>query len=431
MARFDFQSPGAAFTGQIAEQLAERKATERQRMLDQLTMNADSRAAEAAQRQQAESEAQLADMAHRKELQDLDVYRSGLRRGQTPTNPQVTSLLDRYGLLEDLPSPQVSTATEFSGADGTQMEGPTSGPMEQSAPVPPRRGYVGSLLEQEKDRLRANTRGLIDTLMAKPETRQDGEFIAKFALANDGIADPGIIAHSMAPGKAGVVFDVERGIFKDASGKTITGNLPSNAHVVTQSRPPRELRPRSWIGAGVEPGTGNSVFIDPDDIDRMTGQPRRFVIPGTSKPSSGAAGRGSALGIPATYLDDLDNAERALGYDPRSVDEQAFSNYRGSLTRGFGAASYGSPAVKAAAQMYIQNPEAAAEMIDKLIDAAPDRASMERIATEYNQYLGAIPPHVKEMLKNNPYVANKPEEPSYLQRFLNNIRNGKKPEAER
>src|SRR5688572_600906 len=93
MGRFDFQSPGAAFTSQIADALAQRKVQERQHMLDQLTMNADARAAEDQEfqrqhlaRQEAESKARMGQMAQESELTKLSALEAPMDADTDPAS---------------------------------------------------------------------------------------------------------------------------------------------------------------------------------------------------------------------------------------------------------------------------------------------------------------------------------------------------------
>jgi len=404
MARFDFQSPGAAFTDQIANQLAERKANERQRMLDQLTVNADQRAAEQAQRQAAESEAQLAQMAHQQELQDLEVIRSGLTMGRAPTDSKAVSLLEKYGLMRDMPSPQVSTSTEFSGSGDTQMEGPTAGPMERTPPAPPRRGYIGTAEVQAKDRLRSQSASLISGLMQDPKTRENGAFLAQLASANDGVVPADIMAQLMAPGKAGVVFDVEGGFYKDAAGKRITGSLPSNAHIAIQTRPPRQLQPKTPMFMGVN-DKGEPVF-------RVVETGEQFAGEGLTPSRTGNAGgsnAGEALGIPASIFNDLTLAEGAIGTDPRSVDETALANYRRGWTLAIANHVKKSQVAKQLAIQYLNNPNQTFESVARLMR---EGKLTEKDVQDFRAITSIISDTTKDILNQNPYDPTK-EKPGF------------------
>lgn len=72
--RFQFSSPGAAFGGELTKILAERKAEERQKLIDSLSINADQRAEAAAREQTRMNNAELDNTAfNQKRLREQDV----------------------------------------------------------------------------------------------------------------------------------------------------------------------------------------------------------------------------------------------------------------------------------------------------------------------------------------------------------------------
>lgn len=311
MARFDFQSPGAAFAGEITDLLAQRKAEERQRMLDQLTVNADTRAQEVASRQGEEHKAQMLAMqqqqaaaAQQMELGKVGALGWGLDADDDLSGmaPEDLALMQKWGRVKNLPTTQVSTDVEFSTPEGEALEG---GPVEAPVPAPPaqpRLGYVGTPEQRERQRLRSQSSNLIAGLMQNPKTAETGAFLAQLAQANDGLVPGDVMAQFLAP-------ESPIGVFHEPTGQVTFGgkpasSMPSNAKVFSQGHAPYRA-PRQWINGGIDPETGNTVLVDPNVVG-PDGQPARIQIPNTAP--RGANATSTALGIPqGLYEDHRDN----------------------------------------------------------------------------------------------------------------------------
>jgi len=398
MARFDFQSPGAAFTDQITTALAKRKADERQMLLDQLTVNAEGRAQEQAARQAEEHKAQLTATNQNTELQRLGAILPGLTRGTMPTNPEHTELLEKWGKLMDLPNAEVGTTTEFSAPEGMTMD--PEGSVQTSAPVGPppprRRGYVGSPQEIERDRRRGESAQLVASLLQDPKTAEAGQMLGRLMQANDGVIPTDAVEKFTAPESPIAVWDEPRGAVT-IGGKPVT-SLPANAKVVNKGYAPYHA-PKSWQYIGHDETSGEVGFVDPS-----TGSVKRF--PGFSRKTGGSAGgSASALGLAPAYLDDIDLKEGALGYDPRSVDPAALEGYRGAMARGFSTAKLNaSPRVRQLAIAYLSNPNAVADQIDQMeINGQWTKKDDDDFLT----MIGAISPNAKNILMQNVHDPNK------------------------
>lgn len=244
MSRYDFQSGGAAFSDQIAQLLAQRKAEERQRLLDSLTVNADSRAQEAAQREQKDLEMRQQESMLRQsgeqqtqELQKLGALEAPLKMGEDPKargySPKDIEMLNRWGRLTKLPTPSVSTSESFTDTQGTPAEGSQAGPAAPAPapPVEPRYGYVGTREEQEHDRRKMENAQLIGHLMQDPKKAEIAQFYKAIYDANDG----------MIPAEALNLLQPNSPLFiNDEPSGTVTqhGTLPPNAHIVNRGYQP-------------------------------------------------------------------------------------------------------------------------------------------------------------------------------------------------
>lgn len=378
MARFDFQSPGAAFTGQIAEVLAKRKAEERQSMLDQLTMNADMRAQEAAQRDAAAQKAQLENQAFERNITELGLITRNMRRGDDPTargvNPELFELGKKYGMFEEMPTPQVSTTTDFVGPEGTVMENGIGAAPEaaNTPPPPPRWGFVGNAEERVEAEDVAGDAKLIARLMENPETRKQGQYLMDLANANRGRIPEGVAEKYLQP-------DVPFQIFDQATGELRDGGMVSpHAQVATLPRPPRDHRPRNLMP--VIDREGNLGLIDQETIpvDPITGIAN--LPEGYTRASGGSGADGSQpLGITNraydAYVDELslvepDETGKVPAGPMLAVRQRAAKIISEART---------TPKVRDLAARFIANPSAISE-----------EALTEKEALQFRQLIGVL-----------------------------------------
>jgi hypothetical protein len=404
MARFDFQSPGAAFTGQIAEALAQRKAEERQMMLDQLTVNADSRAQENALRQAAEHKQQLAagEQAMRFGAEDQDFQRAGMiaqgldAGGEIPT--ESLPLFQRLGWAKQLPTPQVSTETSVQMPEGADPEAFAKQLEQTQAPAGPAKfGYVGNLEQRDKQRARESSSGLIARLMESPKTKQQGEFLSQLMAVNDGVIPEAVASKFLQPDVPLHIFDVDSGRVTNA------GNISPHAQVVTRSRPPRDIRTQ-WVHGGEK--DGNTVFFDAENPARQVSIDASRRGGGSS--SSNQASLGS-LNIPSSYLDDINLSMSALVRDPRGVTPEALGGFRNAMSIGFNEAKVNvSPAARQAASSLLNTElQQGRQLLEQLV--ATGQLTIEDANDAMTLY-SSVPQPVRDVLAKNPYDPNKKKE---------------------
>jgi hypothetical protein len=253
MARFDFQSPGAGFTDQITDMLAQRKAEERQRMLDQLTVNADRRAQEVALRQQTEHDEQMRGMAQERELGLVNVLGAGLKRGDdlSGLSPEQRELFSKYGRMSQFPGAQVSTTTEMEGVDGAQTE--------MAPPTPPRMGYAGTAQEIEDERRRQSDASAIAVMMQSenPAEREKGQLLSRLMAMNDGKIPVDFAAKLMTPGGRVRSYSPDTGKMADL------GEVGAFDQVISQGFKPRDFSQQPLMPLESEDGS-QAGYWDPN-----------------------------------------------------------------------------------------------------------------------------------------------------------------------
>lgn len=181
--RFQFSSPGAAFSSELTKIMAERKAEERQRLLDSLALNADQRAEQAAQRQEADQREQVrmnnaslesaAFTQERQKQSDLMAQLAALTankpKGWQPdeavVDPALLEAGDKFGVWNRRPVSEASTAEI--GPDGTPRQ-----PVTTTVTPKTYREYAGTREEQEKDRRKSQLGAMVMTLMQSSDPRK-------------------------------------------------------------------------------------------------------------------------------------------------------------------------------------------------------------------------------------------------------------------
>lgn len=309
MGRFDFESPGAAFTEQISKELAQRKAEQRQSMLDQLTMNSDVRAQEESARRKTESDAQLADTREQRRLQKLGIIGGNMNPGEDPSSlglsPEDIELGKSLAMFRRQPTPSVSSTAEFTNPEtGEQasVAGPASTP---EAPVPPRLGYVGDKGDRDKQRQRDMSAQFIFGLYndKDPKRAQYAKFAEQQAMLNDGIVPGAVMAQLMQPEVPVNIFDMDSGQM------TSGGTVPANSQLITRTRPPRDYKPRNMMQA--MDANGNLALIDQESlsIDPATGIAKLPEGYTAARGSNGASNQFIPLGISngayESYMEEL------------------------------------------------------------------------------------------------------------------------------
>lgn len=402
MARFDFQSPGAAFTAQIADTLAQRKSDERQALLDQLTMNADSRAQEAAQRDADFQKQQLANMQFTQNMQKLGMLTQNMRRGDDPLSrgvaPELFEFGRQLGTFEQMPRPEVTTS------EGVYSEAPVGvdGAPAPVAPGPapaPRWGFVGDRSEREDLERAAGSNKVIESMLADPNRRAEAEALKYAALVNRGILTPEVTARYTQPDVPVEVFDMDTGQLRSA------GTTSPFAQILTRTRPPREYKPRNLMP--IVDANGNLSMVDQDSIpiDPNTGLAK--LPPGYSVPGRNGSGGGahplSALGLQQGFMDDVTLADRQLA-DPRSVTPAAIAGYRSTMGLAFQNAQIkASPLVRSLATEYLLNPRATQAKVAQM-DLS------EKDMNDLNTMINAVSPTAKYVLAENPFEPPKPKQ---------------------
>jgi len=384
MSRFDFVSPGAAFTGEMTKLLAERKAEERQRLLDSLAQNADSRAAQQLERESAESKQRMASQQQQDELARLGAVTSNLDIGADPeaagVSPEMIALGKKYGAWHDVPEPQVNTA--ITGMQDDQGQAPTDfTPADATPPAPKTHlGYVGSAQQRDRERKRAQTGAIISSLMQDPQKKQVGEFLANVAAANDGVLSDQALSY-LAPDTNVKIFDEPSGKFKDG------GSIPANSHVVTRGYAPSQASMRDrFIGSDI---SGHPVSINSDGS---------YKVDQNVQLKTGA--EENSIGIPQRLIEDHNTRVSLLSPDDNGiVDPNDMRVFRQSGFSIIQAANRVSPMVRQLATEFLNNPAAYAQHLTKVqLD--------DREISQLEQLKNAIAsPEVAELLKRNPVKA--------------------------
>lgn len=244
MPRFDFTSPGAGFVDQMTKALAERKADERQAMLDNLTKASEARAQQAEERANREAismadyrKQQITESKEQAERAQAGELAQGLSMGDDPTangmTPEQIQLLVRHGYLTQgaaTPVPSVSTSETFTAPPDTSFVGPqdpdqpsipATAPEVPPTPTPtiPRYGAVGTPQERERGRKkREQGRMLVDMLSSQdPEERQTGALLAKISNANDGEI-PKEFLNYLSPKQRSYTMNAENGKMEYTTG---------------------------------------------------------------------------------------------------------------------------------------------------------------------------------------------------------------------
>jgi hypothetical protein len=313
MGRYNFVSPGASFTDEMTRMLAERKAEQRQQMLDELTQKQEERAQKDAESLWAARDLQSKAAQQNMDLQELAALEAGFDLGDDPSerlSPEQFERFKQWGrVVPGAPAgtPSVSTDTTFAFDEADLPEDALAGGLpeagefisgeETPAEAAARYRFVGTPEARAEEARKRQEGEMISRLMENPETAQVGELLATIVASGQQI--PAQIWGELLPGTPMMVFDQETGQMTPALG-------PDGKPVTTRGADPvinRGYRPREPKG-----GSGNVQVLGKDE----NGHPIYF-IPGygaytdTSVRLGGDPNEGP-FGIPVGLL----NAHREL-----------------------------------------------------------------------------------------------------------------------
>lgn len=372
--RFDFDSPGAAFVDTMAKVLAERKAEERQQMLDKLTMSAEERAnraeTRAAEQARGENEwrrVQTENVKWNQENQEFDTLVKYLDPGKPlagQATPKQIELLKKRAAVRErtVPQPSVSSSESFSAPEGMNYEvdapdaEPWLGGFPQGGPAPtpapaapppvskPQAFFSGTSEYQQNERLKSSHGNVIVRLLSEkdPSKQALGEYFLQLADANNGIIPEE--AFALLRNKPVFSFDHETGEFTE-----LEGGVPSDtAPIINRTRPPKPTR--TWFKGGTTK-EGKTIYYN-DAGEEILGP--NIVGPDKSE---------DPTGIKVGVLNNLDLAGGAMMADPS--DPTAINTYKLSAKRAVNSATQGNQKVKSWVSMFIENPVAATEHLLK------------------------------------------------------------------
>lgn len=408
MPRFEFTSPGAAFASEMAKVLAERKAQERQQLLDSLTMNADARAQQQLELEKQRTDAEIASRVQRDEIERIGAYGQYHDPGDVVQDTGIQGLLKKYGAGEEQqpPVPPPAATSSIVSENGAPVPKDPGFTSEAAAPPPPPPSqfvFRGDEKGRERLRKKQGWQDLIASYKASkdPKDQETAEFLTRVGEASDWQADPKEVMDQIAPNVPIYIFDEPSGKFLDPSGKIVDATtIPANAKIVQRSHFPSSFyTEKNPIYVGDDPDNpGNSLFMDPRTHETFSARGQR----GSST---------QALGIPMGVLNNVQAAIANLGYDPKNVNLQALTDFRNIVSSAVTSARLHNPMSRQMIVSYLNNPGQTSMEIAKLrASGALSARDIDDIVTIIDTL---VPAHVKEMLKNNPYDPNQKQKHWY------------------
>jgi len=351
--RFDFGSPGAAFTDEMTRVLAERKAEERQTMLDNLTKAAELRATEAAAQDKMFREYQMQSGRARDEREQLQTVETGMDLGTDVStySPEIQALLQKYGRIQPgkpAGTPMVSTDSSFmepqSGETGAIDT--VASAVDQGPPVPQMR-YVGTPEQRERERQRGEMGQVMSTMMASgdPEAQQVAGLMAQMVAA--GQQPPPQMWNKFLPKNPIREYNEATGGMRTLMGPDGKPYTSEGETIIQRSRPPRvpasDYRPDP-IGTDAN---GHPVFLMPNG--------QRFTDTSIQmKPDPNSA----PLGIPLGMFNELNELSGLVREGAEPTDISQYRRYASSVI----SKTTMSPRVKELARIYLKNPAVAMGM---------------------------------------------------------------------
>lgn len=222
--QFDFVSPGAAFADALTQQLAQRKADQRQQLIDTITANAERRSQQEAENMNAYRQSEMRIAQQQAEDAKVNNITRNMTRGQdlSHLDPDTLSQLQSRGMVMQPQTPLASAPITAAGQG------------QMSAPQAPPPQYIGSAEEQMASREGDKDNALISRLISSgnPDDKMKADYLASNQDAYGRVA-PEIKAQVLAPAKPFMYFDVPH--HKIVNTGT---SIPFNADVATIGYPP-------------------------------------------------------------------------------------------------------------------------------------------------------------------------------------------------
>lgn len=387
MGRYDFVSPGAEVVGGLTKLLAERKAEERQQLMDSLAVKADERAAtemqmrqqEAVQRQKIQ-EAQLASQQQNDEVQRYGLLAGNLDVGASADTlrPEDQELVGKYGGWNTAtPAPQdlsaVGDAASASDAVGSIQA--------------PQRTFVGTREQRERERKRKNSGALLAKLAQDPRHADKMEIVQMAAEQNDGIIPDSMLALFMPPKKIKALS------YRNPNQLIDVGEVDANTEIVNIPHPPdygSNRREWSKVGQTVD---GRTIYSDSHGNEKIGDVAGR--IPGDSDTL------GIRAGTKELHLDSIADLQETGGSwfpwdDDPAIEPGRLQAFRQTAANMIEEARTTGP-VKALASLYVRDINAYENAV-KTMPALSD-AEESDLSVLTNQIAG---PDVRPLLKKYP-----------------------------
>lgn len=347
--QFDFTSPGAAFSDSLSNTLLERKALERQNLLDTLSMKAEQRAENEAQEMAKYRDFEIKSGQQRNEIEQLGAMTSHLQPGDDPEalgfSPEQIKLGQKYGVWQSKQVPD-SSAQVQTGPDGQPM------------PVPNKTvySYIGTPQQRELTQMRQQTAAAIAAMPDGPDKIN----AQKIAAVNNGIMPEQMQGQFFGGGKKLFRYNYEKDRLEDWSGHPVDlsangGELPTNAEVLTRGWRPQVPHYRMPIQVGVDKDN-HPVMYDPDTRE-TTVVGNAFSTYRDNQPGAGGGGRSAvqSYGVGLPTWDRFSVASNQLDSSPD--DAGALNEWRRSAREVIGSAKI-SPYVRDRLHQFINNPAA-------------------------------------------------------------------------
>jgi hypothetical protein len=295
--RYNWVSPGAAAGSAIEDILLQRKAEERQRMLDEITrQNAD------LNRQQ--TEASIASHKKAEERATLEAILPTLERDEPITNHPQRDLLERYGYASKIPVPKVDTTATFASPDGmgdfvTQSEGinlpgayKADNTVDEVSQPEPQLGFKGTEKQRERDRKIKRANELATELKAAKTPEERAAILFKADSEEIDMSGPAW-SNLTRESRPTYIMDDATGELKQAA------NIPDNANIIR--------RPRAPIGPQ---GPAPRLFKSTDGKQRRWFRPGENIPDGWA-PDTGAGGNQQRV-VPPALRNNLTNARKLM-----------------------------------------------------------------------------------------------------------------------
>lgn len=427
MARFDFVSPGAAFTDAVTDFLTKKKAEERQQLLDSLAVNADRRAAEAATLEAKEANQRMAtqqDMNERARVAEISQYLDPNDPAALQgLSPEDRALMQKHGAIRDIPNSSTVASQPITGSPltpalpATGTGKPSTPPLRDVGSIimgamqpgrPTQQGFVGNQAQRDLLRQRQATGSFINGLMTNPDTKQAGTMFGALAQIHNGILPDSsdvAIMHELGPKKQFAIFDENSKKITTPDGKSITDYDPSKYTLIT-----RGFMPPGYANSFMDRYVGTNedgypVFMGKDGKLHVDTTAGRFKTPANTM----------AGALTAPILDDLNTKATMLMQNPS--DKDAIDSYRSSAT--YAAAQMtvrNTPTVKQIINEIIMNPRQGNALFAKALDSGEISKNDANVISSVVS--SVLPPNIVDILKLSPYTGPKVKTP-IIQRLQN------------